>query len=651
MKICPKCQKQYPNGFQYCPADTELLLSNDEFARQPKSVVSKKQDDPFLTQTDLYPVTPSSHGDQVQADQARVEQLLAEQLKAEQQRIGRKRETKPTPPVEAEQVTQPLNQSQSGYSTEAFQSAPPQKPKYQADHAEQQAGYTERVEKPDRPDRNDRSERANTGNGFRTPSVASAAGNEYTGSLAPSASSGTPMASSISFSIPEQSSVFSNILSGLKNLGSIFSNRGATGGQGFTFLLTEETLTTRIARVTSNAVAEFSKDPKQFTVTLVKGEGSNLQRRNALIGGFEMAVAGFMTVFFSAMALRLLPNAATRNVKIIILGLVSFLVVCYVFRGLLLFNFANTKKKLFAIPKISLEVLNWAPILALLILIIRGFGGYDFYCSVFPEKCVPPPIAKTEELRLLSVVEPEKIDLDKLIKKSPKKTEKANTGGSKAKPKAASGGGGGGRQEQTPPTKGVPPPMSLAPQIIPPNPNPPKITNPTLVVRQTIYGDPKALPPLKGPIGDPTAPPAPGPPSSGPGKGAGIGRGSGTGVGGGEGGGLGAGRGGNTGGGDMGIGGGVYSSREVDARPQILYKEKAKFTEEARQNKIQGAVVLSLIFGANGTISNIRVVRGLPNGLSENAIAAAQKIRFTPAIKNGKPVSMRQNVEFNFNLY
>src|SRR5262245_52125612 len=38
MKICPKCQQQYPNGFQYCPSDTEILLTNEEFLRRTRSV-------------------------------------------------------------------------------------------------------------------------------------------------------------------------------------------------------------------------------------------------------------------------------------------------------------------------------------------------------------------------------------------------------------------------------------------------------------------------------------------------------------------------------------------------------------------------------------------------------------------------------------
>lgn len=268
--------------------------------------------------------------------------------------------------------------------------------------------------------------------------------------------------------------------------------------------------------------------------------------------------------------------------------------------------------------------------------------------------------AKEEEkLEILSQLVMPAADVK--VADAPKETPKGKggfTGGSKAKIEQAHGGGGGGREQVTPPSKGNPPQMALTPQIVMPNPEPPKIKNPSLPVPSTVYGDPKALPELKGPIGDPQG--APAPPSSGPGSVAGIGRGSGTGVGPGDGGGAGPGRGGNAGGGDMAFGGGrgpggsggVYDmGRDGVGRIQILYKEKAKYTEDARQNKVQGTVVLSAVFTSDGQVSNVRVIRGLPDGLTEKAIEAAKKIRFQPATKNGVSVTVRGQLEFTFNLY
>jgi TonB family protein len=264
-----------------------------------------------------------------------------------------------------------------------------------------------------------------------------------------------------------------------------------------------------------------------------------------------------------------------------------------------------------------------------------------------------------EKIVLTAMVAPPTVDVK--VNDAPKDVPKGKggfTGGSKPKPQQAHGGGGGGREQLTPPSKGVLPQAALTPQIVPPNPEPPKIKNPTLPVASTIYADPNALPQLKGPIGAPNG--APIPPSSGPGSGDGIGTNRGSGVGSGEGAGAGPGRGGNVGGGDNSLGGGrgPGGSGGIESmgqngvgRIQILYKEKAKYTEEARQNKVQGTVVLSAVFTSDGGINSIRVIRGLPDGLTEKAIEAAKKIRFKPAEKNGAPVTVRGQLEFTFNLY
>jgi TonB family protein len=88
-----------------------------------------------------------------------------------------------------------------------------------------------------------------------------------------------------------------------------------------------------------------------------------------------------------------------------------------------------------------------------------------------------------------------------------------------------------------------------------------------------------------------------------------------------------------------------------DLRPTIIFRARAKYTETARQNKVQGSVILSVIYGADGLIRDIRVQHGLRDGLTEEAIEAARQIRFNPATREGRPVSVRGNIEYNFTLY
>ena len=95
----------------------------------------------------------------------------------------------------------------------------------------------------------------------------------------------------------------------------------------------------------------------------------------------------------------------------------------------------------------------------------------------------------------------------------------------------------------------------------------------------------------------------------------------------------------------------VYTGREVDKKARLIMKIEPQYTEEARQRGITGTVVLKVIFSANGSVVNIVTASGLPSGLTERAIDAARKIKFIPAMKDGKYVSMWMQLEYNFNLY
>ena len=242
---------------------------------------------------------------------------------------------------------------------------------------------------------------------------------------------------------------------------------------------------------------------------------------------------------------------------------------------------------------------------------------------------------------------------------------KGNGGGSKPKQEKPGGGGGGGRQDPKPASYGKTPQASLeVPQVVAPDPNPPKIKNPSLPVAATVVADPLLVPPDARvlPYGDFKS--KSNVPSSGPGTGNGIGTGTGGGIGPGEGGGIGPGRGGNIGGGDFNAGGGgpggggggtdynkIFSGKDVTTKARVLSKPEPQYTEEARKNQITGTVVLRAVFSSSGQVTQIKAVQGLPNGLTERAIAAARQIRFTPATKDGRAVSMWMQLEYNFNLY
>lgn len=95
----------------------------------------------------------------------------------------------------------------------------------------------------------------------------------------------------------------------------------------------------------------------------------------------------------------------------------------------------------------------------------------------------------------------------------------------------------------------------------------------------------------------------------------------------------------------------VFSARDVTTRVRVLHKPEPQYTEEARRHLVTGTVALRCIFAADGQVRAIRPVKSLPHGLTLSAIAAAKHIQFTPATRDGKPVSMYMQLEYNFNIY
>ena len=84
---------------------------------------------------------------------------------------------------------------------------------------------------------------------------------------------------------------------------------------------------------------------------------------------------------------------------------------------------------------------------------------------------------------------------------------------------------------------------------------------------------------------------------------------------------------------------------------QILSKPRPSYTDMARQNGIEGIVRLRITFLASGEIGAVSVVSGLSDGLTEQAIAAAKKINFEPAKRNGVAISVTKLIEYNFTIY
>lgn len=95
----------------------------------------------------------------------------------------------------------------------------------------------------------------------------------------------------------------------------------------------------------------------------------------------------------------------------------------------------------------------------------------------------------------------------------------------------------------------------------------------------------------------------------------------------------------------------AFSGKEVSVKARVLSKPEPSYTETARKHEVTGTVVLRCVFGSDGLVKHLLVIKELPFGLTEQALKAARRIKFVPAMKDGVPVSMYIQLEYNFNLY
>ena len=84
--------------------------------------------------------------------------------------------------------------------------------------------------------------------------------------------------------------------------------------------------------------------------------------------------------------------------------------------------------------------------------------------------------------------------------------------------------------------------------------------------------------------------------------------------------------------------------------PRVIRKVEPSYTDEAKEAKLQGTVMLSVEVSEDGILRNIRVMRSLGMGLDERAIEAARQWRFIPATKCGRPVSFPAQIQVSFRL-
>ena len=96
----------------------------------------------------------------------------------------------------------------------------------------------------------------------------------------------------------------------------------------------------------------------------------------------------------------------------------------------------------------------------------------------------------------------------------------------------------------------------------------------------------------------------------------------------------------------------VYESKDGVELPTVLTEIKPSYTPQAMDARIEGTMQVSAVVKADGSVGEVRVTRSLDQtyGLDEQGVMAARQWRFRPGTKDGKAVSVRIQLQFNFTL-
>jgi TonB family protein len=94
----------------------------------------------------------------------------------------------------------------------------------------------------------------------------------------------------------------------------------------------------------------------------------------------------------------------------------------------------------------------------------------------------------------------------------------------------------------------------------------------------------------------------------------------------------------------------TFAERAVDAPARLTRGEAAAYPARARADGLEGDVQMELVVSRSGDVESVRVAESPGHGLDEAAIAAARTFRFTPAVKEGRPVRVRVRWTLQFRL-
>ena len=95
----------------------------------------------------------------------------------------------------------------------------------------------------------------------------------------------------------------------------------------------------------------------------------------------------------------------------------------------------------------------------------------------------------------------------------------------------------------------------------------------------------------------------------------------------------------------------IVSAADNKTPLNITYKPRPRYTDAARQANEEGEIHAAVLFGSDGKVKYVLILKGLGYGLNEEAVRAARSMKFEPQTENGKPISVIKKVVFSFDIY
>jgi protein TonB len=84
--------------------------------------------------------------------------------------------------------------------------------------------------------------------------------------------------------------------------------------------------------------------------------------------------------------------------------------------------------------------------------------------------------------------------------------------------------------------------------------------------------------------------------------------------------------------------------RNPEVPPVALETVPPVYSRDAARARVSGVVILEVLIERDGRVSGARVLKPLPFGMTEAAIAAVRRWKFRPGSTNAKPVRTLSNI-------